>query len=180
MSAKRSCTRPFWICCARPATKLDSIAASTRCSKATLYRQWAGKPELVAQALRHGKNAGVILIDTGSLHGDFHAMVEQLDDLLMSMDAALARSMIHAVHDDQELLQALRDTVVDSDLAGLDVLLRRAVERGEVRPDCPALAYIPHLLAGALFAHPLIADEPIDRSFLSRYVDAVVLPGLRA
>ncbi len=37
------------------ALTMDAVAARTRSSKATLYRQWGGKAELVAKAIRHNK-----------------------------------------------------------------------------------------------------------------------------
>jgi len=35
------------------AMTMDAVAARSRSSKATLYRQWQGKPQLVAAAMRH-------------------------------------------------------------------------------------------------------------------------------
>ncbi|MEU6381342.1 TetR/AcrR family transcriptional regulator [Streptomyces sp. NPDC046909] len=162
------------------ALTMDAVATRTRCSKATLYRQWAGKPELVAQALRQTKGNVISDIDTGSLRGDFHEMVRRLDDESLRRETALVRGLIHAVHTHPDLLQALQDLVVDPDPTGLESILRRAVSRGEVDPGCPALEYIPYVLIGALVARPLVADRPPDRSFLLHYLDSVVLPSLTA
>lgn len=162
------------------ALTMGSVAARTRCSKATLYRQWAGKPELVARALRHGKGLVLDGIDTGSLHGDLHAMAARLDDEELEKETALVRGLVLAVHSHPDLQRALRDLVIDPDPRGIETLLRRAVERGEVRPESPALHYFPHLLVGALVARPLVGDQAVDRTFLVRYLDAVVLPALVA
>ncbi|MFD7408147.1 TetR/AcrR family transcriptional regulator [Streptomyces sp. NPDC059866] len=157
---------------------MDGIAARTRCSKATLYRQWTGKPELVAQALRHEKPATLDGIDTGSLRGDLHALVAQIDDRQVEKDTALMRALIHAVHTHPELLQALRDVLIDPELTGFNALLARAVERGEIAADRPATAYVSHMLIGALVARPLLEDKPADAVFLRNYIDAVVVPAL--
>ncbi|MGW0949680.1 TetR/AcrR family transcriptional regulator [Streptomyces sp. NPDC002623] len=159
------------------ALTMDAVAARTHCSKATLYRQWTGKPKLVAKALRHNKAVNLADIDTGSLRGDFHQMV-RTDTGKLEKDSALVRGLIHAVNSHPDLLQALRDLIIDPELTGLDELLRRAVDRGELRPDTPALHYIPHMLIGALMAHPLTETQPIDQPFLRRYIDAVILPAL--
>ncbi|NNN33198.1 TetR/AcrR family transcriptional regulator [Streptomyces sp. S3(2020)] len=160
------------------ALTMDAIATRTRCSKATLYRQWTSKPELVAQALRQTKGNVVGDIDTGSLRGDFHELVGQLDDEELRRETALVRGLIHAVHTQPDLLRALRDLIVAPDPTGLEEILRRAVDRGEVRPDCAGLEYVSYVLIGALVARPLVADEPPDRAFLLDYLDAVVLPSL--
>ncbi|MFJ2114698.1 TetR/AcrR family transcriptional regulator, partial [Streptomyces sp. NPDC087850] len=60
------------------ALTMDAIASRTRSSKATLYRQWKGKPQLVATALRRSKPVSVGELDTGSLRGDFQTLVTRL------------------------------------------------------------------------------------------------------
>ncbi|MDX2933460.1 TetR/AcrR family transcriptional regulator [Streptomyces ipomoeae] len=157
---------------------MDAIAARTRASKATLYRQWTGKPELVAMALRHQKPATLAGIDTGSLRGDLEAAVCQIDDRQVEQDTALMRALLHAVHTHPDLLQALREVLIDPELTGFNALLTRAVERGEIAADTPALAYVPHMLLGALIAQPLLENKPADSAFLRHYIDAVVLPAL--
>ncbi|MEU1017600.1 TetR/AcrR family transcriptional regulator [Streptomyces sp. NPDC005900] len=160
------------------ALTMDAVATRTRSSKATLYRQWGSKPELVAKALRHNKPVSLAEIDTGSLRGDLSEMVARSDDCQMEKDAALMRGLFHAVHDNPELHRALRNLLIEPELTGLNDLLRRAVERGEVAADNPALEYAVHMLVGGFVARDLIEDRPVDRAFLASYVDAVILPAL--
>ncbi|MFF0560558.1 TetR/AcrR family transcriptional regulator [Streptomyces sp. NPDC020472] len=162
------------------ALTMDAVAARTHSSKATLYRQWGSKPELVARALRHGKPVDITEIDTGSLRGDIQEMLDRTDDCQMDKDAALMRGLAHAVHTNPELHRALRELLIEPEMNGLDEVLRRAVRRGEVDADNPALKLVPHMLIGAFIARPLIEDQPVDRAFLSAYFDAVVLPSLGA
>ncbi|WP_328538277.1 TetR/AcrR family transcriptional regulator [Streptomyces sp. NBC_00344] len=160
------------------ALTMDAVAARTKSSKATLYRQWGSKPELVARALRHNKPVRIEDIDTGSLRRDFHAMVARENDCEMEKNSALMRGLMHAVHDNPDLYQALRELLIEPELTGLDRLLRRAVERGEVSAGNPALGFVPHMLVGAFVARQLIEDRPADRAFLTQYLDAVILPAL--
>ncbi|MFF5446915.1 TetR/AcrR family transcriptional regulator [Streptomyces sp. NPDC012888] len=160
------------------ALTMDAVAARTRSSKATLYRQWGSKAELVAKALRCTQPVSVAEIDTGSIRGDFAVMIQASDDDQMAKDTALIRGLAHAVHESPELHQALRDLLVDPEITGLQAMLRRAVDRGEIAPDCPALAFVPHMLIGAFISLPLIEDRPVDRSFLKAFTDAVVFPAL--
>ncbi|MCX4550408.1 TetR/AcrR family transcriptional regulator [Streptomyces sp. NBC_01387] len=160
------------------ALTMDAVALRTRSSKATLYRQWGSKPELIVRALRHNKPVGADEIDTGSLRGDFHAMVAREDDCEMEKNSALMRGLMHAVHENPDLFQALRELLIEPEMTGLERLLRRAVERGEVSADNPALNLVPHMLVGAVVARQLIEERPADQAFLTRYLDAVVLPAL--
>ncbi len=119
------------------ALTMDAVAARTKSSKATLYRQWGSKPELVAKALRCTQPVSLREIDTGSLRGDFARMVELSDDAQMAKDTALMRGLAHAVHESPELHKALRDLLVDPEITGLQVMLQRAVDRGEIDRGAP-------------------------------------------
>ena len=56
---------------------MDDIAARAHAGKDTLYRRWASKAELVvdAMAAHRAAVAPAEVPDTGSLAGDFHAMI---------------------------------------------------------------------------------------------------------
>ncbi|MFD0144525.1 MULTISPECIES: TetR/AcrR family transcriptional regulator [unclassified Streptomyces] len=162
------------------ALTMDAVAARTRSSKATLYRQWGSKPELVATALRDNKPIKLARIDTGTLRGDFQAIMELTDDCQMEKDTALMRGLAQAVHANPDLHQALRELLIEPEMSNLRVTLERAVARGEISADNPALKFVPHMIIGAFVARPLIEDQPIDRAFITDYVNAVVLPSLGA
>jgi AcrR family transcriptional regulator len=160
------------------ALTMDAVAARTRSSKATLYRQWGSKAELVVKALRNDKPVHLGDVDTGSLRGDFLAVVTRTDDCQMEKNSALLRGLSHAVHDNPDLFQALRDLLIEPEMTGLGSMLQRAVDRGEVRPDNPALPYVPHMMIGAFAARELVDSRPVDQAFLTDYVDSVVFPAL--
>ncbi|WP_329121481.1 TetR/AcrR family transcriptional regulator [Streptomyces sp. NBC_01465] len=157
---------------------MDAVAARTRSSKATLYRQWGSKPVLVARALRHDKPVKLDQIDTGSLRGDFQAAMSLGDDCKREQDAALMRGLMHAVHNNPDLHKAMRELLFEPELNGLDQIMQRAVKRGEVSADLPALKYVTHMLAGAFVGRQFIEDKAPDEAFLNDYVNAVVFPAL--
>ncbi|WAX79590.1 TetR/AcrR family transcriptional regulator [Streptomyces sp. KMM 9044] len=160
------------------ALTMDAVAARTRSSKATLYRQWGGKAELVVRAMRHQKPGIVGGLDTGSLRGDLHGIMGCEDDCVMEQNAALMRALAMAMHTNDDLRRAFKDLLVEPEVDKFQRIVRRAVERGEVRPDNPALAYIVHMLVGAFATRTLMDDLPPTRDFLTSYIDAVVLPAL--
>ena len=160
------------------ALTMDAVAARTRSSKATLYRQWGGKAELVAKAMRHSKPVQVSDVDTGSLRGDFHALVTQEDDCAMEQNSALMRGLAMATHTNPDLLQAFREHLLEPETAEFRRMLQRAIDRGEVRPDNPAVPYVVHMMIGAVATRALIDDQPPTQAFLRSYIDAVVLPAL--
>ena len=54
---------------------MDLVASRARCSKATLYRLWPGKPQLVGAALDAMRPVKAEEINTGTLRGDLLIMV---------------------------------------------------------------------------------------------------------
>ncbi|MEU9573144.1 TetR/AcrR family transcriptional regulator [Streptomyces massasporeus] len=160
------------------ALTMDAVAARTRSSKATLYRQWGGKPELVAKAIRHNKPGNIADVDTGSLRDDLHALISREDDCAMQQNAALMRGLFMAVHANPDLLQAFKELLIEPEMEEFERVVQRAVERGEIRADRPALDFVVHMLVGAFATRTLIDDQPPTQAFLTSYIDAVVLPAL--
>ncbi|GAA3810201.1 TetR/AcrR family transcriptional regulator [Streptomyces phyllanthi] len=160
------------------ALTMDAVATRTRSSKATLYRQWGGKAELVAKAIRFNKPGSITDVDTGSLRGDLHALVQREDDCAMEQNSALMRGLFMAVHMNPELLQAFREFLVDPEMADFQRVIQRAVDRGEVRADNPAIEYVVHMMLGAFATRTLLDELPPTQEFLRSYIDAVILPAL--
>jgi AcrR family transcriptional regulator len=160
------------------ALTMDAVAARTRSSKATLYRQWKGKPELVATALRHSKPVSLADIDTGSIAGDLHELIRCHDEKDAKRDQELMRGLAHAAFRNEDLFRALRELLIEPELDSFRVLVQRAVDRGELAADNPAREFIPHMLFGGAMARPIIEGIDADPEYSHRYIDAVVVPAL--
>ncbi|MFJ3230596.1 TetR/AcrR family transcriptional regulator C-terminal ligand-binding domain-containing protein [Streptomyces sp. NPDC086787] len=163
--------------CGYESLTMEGVASSTRCSKSTLYRQWKTKPQFVAAALRANRKVRFSGIDTGSLREDLRQAARAAGDW-SDKDTRLFQALGHAVTQDLELQQALRETLVDPEIAALREILRRGAERGEVRPDNPALEYVPAMIFGVVRARPVLTGQYADSDYLLRFVEAAVLPAL--
>ncbi|MEV7979773.1 TetR/AcrR family transcriptional regulator [Streptomyces sp. NPDC086519] len=162
------------------ALTMDAVAARTKSSKATLYRQWGGKAELVAKAVRYQKPGALGEIDTGSLRGDLHALTLRSDDCDMEQSSALMRGLAMAIHGNPDLLNAFKEHLIEPEMAQFHQVLRRAIDRGEIRADNPAIDFVMHMMIGGFAARSLIDEQPPTQAFLLSYIDAVVLPALGA
>jgi AcrR family transcriptional regulator len=157
------------------ALSVEAVAAAARMSKATIYRQWGGKPELVIAALR-SLGPPDLDADTGDLRADLKAYIGRYHHMA-ALDRGMNRAVAHAIHRDARLMDAVRQAVVEPGLAALDTVLSRAVARGEVAPDCPALPYVKYMLLGTLGGEAILGDSP-DLDFLDGYIDHVIGPAL--
>lgn len=160
------------------ALTLDRLAAHTRCSKATLYRRWSGKPDLVVSAIRHEMPDEIHTIDTGSLLGDLRALTTPEGDDTVYRRSALLRSVAVAARENPALLQAVHGNLLAPPAAALRRMVQHAVDRGEVDQNCPALAFVPTMLFGAVIVHDLFHDQAPAPATLASCITAVVLPAL--
>jgi AcrR family transcriptional regulator len=163
--------------CGYEAVTMEGVAASTRCSKSTLYRQWKTKPQFVVAALRSRRKARFDGIDTGSLADDLREAARAVGRWSMN-DTKLLQALGHAVTQDADLAKALREALVEPEIAALKQILMRGVERGEIAADQPALEYIPAQMFGVVRARPVVDGEYADPDYLVRFVEAAVLPAL--
>ncbi|MEV5952339.1 TetR/AcrR family transcriptional regulator [Streptomyces sp. NPDC051987] len=163
--------------CGYDSVSMEGIAASTRCSKSTLYRQWKTKPQFVAAALRANREVRFAGVDTGSLAEDLREVARVAGDWSRK-DTKLLSALGHAVHSDAELAQALREALVEPEIAALQEILHRAVVRGEVPEGHPALDYVPAMMFGVLRVRPVLTGDYADADYLVRFVEAVALPAL--
>ncbi|MFH0515899.1 TetR/AcrR family transcriptional regulator C-terminal ligand-binding domain-containing protein [Streptomyces sp. M41] len=163
--------------CGYDAVTMEGVAASTRCSKSTLYRQWRTKPQFVAAALRASRRTRFDGIDTGTLADDLR-QAARIAGAWADKDTRLFQALSHAAMQDPELRCALREALIEPEIEALKELLRRGVARGEVAAGHPALEYVPAQIFGVLRARPVLEGEDADPDYLVGFVEAAVLPCL--
>ena len=151
---------------------IDGVAARAGVGKATIYRHWDSKNELAMEALSDVLPVATTP-DTGSLRGDLLQLVHGIISRLTSSPlAALMPSLVDASERDADLRELHRGYVCARREVAVD-LLRRAVERGEVRAGVdPSL--VADLLAGPLFYRRLVVHEQLDEAYAERLVDLVI------
>ncbi|MFE1327857.1 TetR-like C-terminal domain-containing protein, partial [Streptomyces sp. NPDC058741] len=132
---------------------MGRFAATARCGKSTLHRQWRTKPQFVAAALRSRRRTRCVV--TGSPAGDLREAARVVGDL-SGRDTQLLHALTHAAQQDPELQRALREAVVEPEIVALKEIIRRGVERGEVAAGHPALEYIPAQVLGVLRLRPVL------------------------
>ncbi|MFG2875357.1 TetR/AcrR family transcriptional regulator [Streptomyces sp. NPDC048337] len=159
------------------ALTMEGVAARASCGKSTLYRQWKTKPRLVAAALRANRQGTLVAVDTGTLAGDLREAA-RIAACTSGRDTRLTQALGHAVLSDEELQAALREALVEPELAAFDAMAERAVARGEIAADHPAVEFLPAQLMGVLRIRPVLEGRYADADYLVRFVDAVMLPAL--
>jgi len=154
---------------------MDALATRAQASKATIYRRWPGKAELVVEAVRRRSSHEFATADTGSLRGDLLATLRRTACTVGADDAALVAGVVLAMRTDPELAALMRGQVVEDKRSATHALVERAVARGEVPADVDR--DLVHELAPAMvFFRLLVSGEPLDEPFFLHLVDDVLLP----
>ncbi|MFI9379687.1 TetR/AcrR family transcriptional regulator [Kutzneria sp. NPDC052558] len=152
---------------------MDGVAARAQASKATIYRRWRNKAQLVKAALdASDAEQNKAIPDTGGLRSDLYAVMRTLKDRADERHMTLIGGLIAAAKHDQELAAALKEHVSDEELSPFLVSLQRAVDRGELPAD--ADSELVHDVAEAMVMRQLAVGE-IDEAFIRRVVDDVLL-----
>jgi AcrR family transcriptional regulator len=159
---------------------MDAVAARARTGKATMYRRWTSKAQLVVDAIASAGHLGVTaqrpgLADTGSLRGDLLALAETGSQKENSQKLRIMAGLISALPHHPDLAAIVQDQLVAPLSALMRELLDRAVARGEIAPgrDLDSLA----LVGPAMTVYRLmIMNKPLDHAFHTALVDEILLP----
>jgi AcrR family transcriptional regulator len=155
---------------------MDAVAGAAKASKATLYRRWDSKAELVVDALTRAKGAPrVEAVDTGSLRSDLMAIACSSGGFNDEKVIAVMASVITALHRDQEFADLFHERFVSPKIAEAREVYERAQQRGEIAPDVDLDLLAPTL--GAIILHrAFVLRLPVDDAAVERIIDEIVIP----
>jgi len=155
---------------------VDAVAGEARASKATVYRRWPSKAELVLAAFIEGVRQVAVAPETGSLRGDLLQLGESCCEQGYQ-HASTIRAVLVEVSHHPALSDALRHQFLDQREALIRHILQQAVDRGEI-----AEAALPDelwdLMPNYLIFRTIIPGQPPNRETVRQLVDNFVLPGL--
>ena len=162
---------------------IDMVAARAKAGKATLYRRWSSKAELVIDAVACMKKEDLDparLPDTGTLRGDLIAMIKPHAIVDAEKKLQVMAGVVSMLTRAPELAAAVRAVMVEPRAAVNRMFMRRAIERGEIPADTDigTLALITPAMA---CYRTLMLRQTVDSEFLISVIDGVLLPavGLR-
>ena len=155
---------------------MDAVAARAKASKATLYRRWNGKAQLVIDALTSQKEP-MTAPDTGSLRDDLLGAFCGMGGLTDSRQVAILGSVITAIARDAEFAEAFRRDYVGPKKALATEMFRRAQERGELR-DGLDLELVGAALPGIVLHRTFVLGESPTRELIAKVVDQLILPAV--
>lgn len=155
---------------------VDAVANTARASKATVYRRWPSKAELVLAAFTEGVRQVAVLPNTGTLRGDLIQLGEVCAEQCLQQ-AGTIRAVLVELSRHPGLSEAFQHNFLDQRKATMREILRQAVDRGEVPVDA-VTDDLWDVLSGYLIFRCIMPDRPPTRGTVQALVDEFILPGL--
>ncbi|MGW2762909.1 TetR/AcrR family transcriptional regulator [Streptomyces sp. NPDC001275] len=164
---------------------LGDVATRAGVAKTTLYRRWAGKNELVVDAVAELFDE-LRLPDRGSLAADIEGVVLQFAAILARPEAKSGLMAVVAESTrDEALRERIRTSIVDRQKRLVLEGRARAQTRGELPPEpdpeeaARTVGLIFDIVAGAVMHRTLVSAEPANEEWVRGFT-RVLLTGLAA
>jgi AcrR family transcriptional regulator len=154
--------------------RTEDVAARAGVGKGAIYRRYGSKDELVTGAIAGLVSAEIAVPDTGSTRDDLLALMREAVELYRgSLASRLMPNLIGAMAQKPKLAKAVRDGFLAGRRRALSEVLRRGVERGDLRPDLD-LELALDVLGGPLFYRLLVTGGPIDAQLAEGVADLIL------
>ncbi|MCV2491554.1 TetR/AcrR family transcriptional regulator [Geodermatophilus sp. YIM 151500] len=161
------------------ALTMDAVAAEAGVGKATIYRRWRTKQDLVVDTIAELNRAEITPPDTGSLEGDLRSMLRSLVGVISGPAGAATLSLLSTVPHHPALAEAFRAGPMGVWRHGFDEVWARAEQRGEVRPGLSG-SLTAEAASALLVQRWLLTGERVDELYADEVLEQVLLPLIRA
>jgi AcrR family transcriptional regulator len=153
--------------------RVDDVAGRAGVGKATIYRRYRSKDELITAAVA-GLVSEIAIPDTGRTRADLLALMRSAVAVYRgSVEAAVMPSLVDAMSRDAELARFVREGFLARRRVALRVVLERGIERGDLCADLDVDLAL-DVLAGPLFYRLLITGGPIDEQLAEGVVELIL------
>ena len=156
---------------------MDAVAATAHASKATVYRRWPTKAELVLAAFVQGVRQVDVAPETGSLRGD----LLQLGNTCCAQaheHGSTMRAILVEVSRNPALKDVMQHQFLDQRKALFERVLWQAVDRGEI--EAAAITdELCDVMPGYLVFRSIWSARPLTRRSVTALVDEIILPSLK-
>jgi AcrR family transcriptional regulator len=136
---------------------MDDVARAASVGRASVFRRYPAKRDLLLDALGTAMDAQIAMPDTGSFAGDLRVVVTETLEAWQAT-AAMARQIYGEAGRDPAVAEVLR-SAMRSRMERAWGIYDRALARGEVRPDAD-LWLLSDMLVGLVVYRGLL-DKPL-------------------
>lgn len=155
---------------------IDAVAERAATSKPVIYRRWPSREALAVAATQYFFDRGSRPApNTGTLRGDVIALLTQANESRQAMAAVFSVQLDSYYRETGTTPADLREQVLGDRASTMDVVMSRAVKRGEVDQNrlTPRILALPF----DLFRNEaLMTLKPVPTASIQEIVDDIFLP----
>ncbi|MBL1120433.1 TetR/AcrR family transcriptional regulator [Streptomyces sp. 110] len=145
---------------------IERVARRAGVGKAAIYRRWRSKLPIVLEVVSALAKQGLPTPDTGSLQGDIKVLLEATARVLWHpMAAQIIPDLFAESARNPDMAQALQAAVRDSQRGVAEVVIRNAVNRGELSADTDVDLAL-DLASGPLYWRLTTMRSPLPEGYL--------------
>lgn len=144
---------------------IEAVAAHARVGKATIYRWWPNKADLVIDAFAAAVLDELRFPSGGSVLESIHRQMRRWAPIFRGPLGQIVATVIGAGQSDPEILKAFRAHWTEPRRVEARKILRRAQQDGQIRADLDP-DFILDLFYGPLYLRLMIKHAPLDEEFV--------------
>jgi AcrR family transcriptional regulator len=152
---------------------VEDVADRAGVSKATVYRRYPSKVDLVVEAGSCLATDEIRFPDTGNLRDDVRGLARSLVNAFENTRAGKVMPVMTFERRRYPELDAGYRRFLADRKARTRAVLRRAVQRGELPGDTD-IGVMSSMLVGPIFHRLMITQEPLNDAFVDALVDALL------
>lgn len=156
---------------------MEAIATRAGVGKATIYRRWSGKAELLVDALRSHQTMTIALPDTGDVRADATVILRSMQQAMDGEDGGILAAFAVEKFRHPELSAEFHGAFVAERRAHMQAIVTAAIERGDLAADTDIDLVIeagPAIVVNRM----LIAEADLEPDLAERIV-ALLMPAVR-
>jgi AcrR family transcriptional regulator len=155
------------------ALTMDAVASQAGVGKATIYRRWRTKEDLVVDTIAGLEHQVIDSPDTGTLEGDLKSLMHSLVEIINGPLGAATLALLSTVPHQPALAEAFRSGPIAVWRTAFDRVWEKGVDRGEVSGGSPLAS---EATSALLVQRWLLTRQPVDEAFADEVLTCFVLP----
>lgn len=153
---------------------VEAVAGAAHASKATIYRRWPSKSELILAAVIEGTRQSAVAPNTGTLRGDLLCLGQIIYKQCRD-HASTIRAVLVEISRDRALNNVMQDRFLHEQRTLVRQVLQQAISRGEIGAST-INEELCDLLPGYLIFRCIFSNRPPTHLTIETLVDNAILP----
>ncbi len=153
---------------------MEAVAKRAGVGKSALYRRWTSKHEMITAVVAEFSVSRAVLEDTGSLRGDLRVTLQAMIDWLTHpVFSRILPDLVAEGARNPEMAESARTTIGGPRRDRAEVMLRRAMDRGELPADLDVEMAM-DVLGAPIYWRMVVRRAPVEPDYLDRLVEYVL------